>query len=250
MGIETELGRDGCRPRDYRGAGCRRPLALAGAAWNLGMVQRSAGDTDGALGLADNAAALLEPRLEHGPDELRAMYGAIQLHAATTAARAGREGDAWRHWDIADATATARFYQWSWTAYRIPRTGKVMVAGWYGRGCHGGFLDPGGLGVAATLTAGIACWLGSRAVGVSQGTAVTVALAVAAAFVTLGSVWASRASSGVLPRYRTVSCPVNLQCKGGSGPGDGGRDPQEPAAFQNRPELFDAIITDSEIVST
>jgi hypothetical protein len=28
------------------------PVALAGAAWTLGMVQRSAGDTDGALSLA------------------------------------------------------------------------------------------------------------------------------------------------------------------------------------------------------
>src|ERR1700734_2769778 len=55
------------------------PLALAGAAWTLGMVQRSAGDTEGALDLAGNAAALLEPRLEDGPDELRAMYGALQL---------------------------------------------------------------------------------------------------------------------------------------------------------------------------
>jgi transcriptional regulator with XRE-family HTH domain len=71
------------------------PLALAGAAWTLGMVQRSAGDTDGALTLADEAAALLEPRLENGTDELRAMYGA----------RAGWEGDAWRHWDTADAAA-------------------------------------------------------------------------------------------------------------------------------------------------
>ena len=81
------------------------PLALAGAAWTLGMVQRSAGDTEGALTLVSEAAALLEPRLENGTDELRAMFGALQLHAATTAARAGREGDAWRHWDIADAMA-------------------------------------------------------------------------------------------------------------------------------------------------
>jgi transcriptional regulator with XRE-family HTH domain len=35
----------------------------------------------------------------------RGIYGALQLHAATTAARAGREGDAWRHWDQARATA-------------------------------------------------------------------------------------------------------------------------------------------------
>ena len=37
------------------------PAALAGAAWTLGMVQRSAGDTDGALTLARDAAGLLEP---------------------------------------------------------------------------------------------------------------------------------------------------------------------------------------------
>ena len=36
---------------------------------------------------------------------MRALYGALQLHAATTAARGGREGDAWRHWDAASATA-------------------------------------------------------------------------------------------------------------------------------------------------
>ena len=75
------------------------PAALAGAAWTLGMVQRSAGDTDGALMLAREAADLLEPRLEDADDEMRGLYGALQLHAATTAARAGREGDAWRHWD-------------------------------------------------------------------------------------------------------------------------------------------------------
>src|SRR5271165_129513 len=81
------------------------PAALAGAAWMLSMVQRSAGDTDGALTLAAEAAGPLEPRLEDAGDELRGVYGALQLHAAATAARAGREGDAWRHWDAARATA-------------------------------------------------------------------------------------------------------------------------------------------------
>jgi transcriptional regulator with XRE-family HTH domain len=81
------------------------PAALAGAAWTLGMVQRSAGDTDSALTLARDAAGLLETRLEDADDELRALYGALQLHAATTAAKGGREGDAWRHWDAASATA-------------------------------------------------------------------------------------------------------------------------------------------------
>jgi len=81
------------------------PVALAGGAWTLAIVQRSGGDTDAAMTLAVEAAGLLEPRLEDGDDELRAMYGALHLHAATTAARAGHEGDAWRHWDIASATA-------------------------------------------------------------------------------------------------------------------------------------------------
>ena len=94
------------------------PLALAGAAWTLGMVQRSAGDADGAIALAAEAAALLEPRLEDGADELRAMYGALQLHTATTAARAGREGDAWRHWDIAEETARRLGgYHHPWTMF-------------------------------------------------------------------------------------------------------------------------------------
>jgi transcriptional regulator with XRE-family HTH domain len=95
------------------------PLALAGAAWTLGMVQRSAGDTDSALSLAQQATALLEPRLEGGDDELRAMYGALHLHAATTSARAGHEGDAWAHWDEASATADrlSDHYHHPWTMF-------------------------------------------------------------------------------------------------------------------------------------
>jgi transcriptional regulator with XRE-family HTH domain len=78
-----------------------KPAALAGAAWTLGMVQRSTGDTDAALTLAMDAAQLLEPRPEDGAPEIRALAGAMYLHAAATCARAGREGDAWRHWDTA-----------------------------------------------------------------------------------------------------------------------------------------------------
>jgi transcriptional regulator with XRE-family HTH domain len=95
------------------------PLALAGAAWTLGMVQRGAGDTDAALTLAVDAARLLETRLEEGTEELRAMYGALQLHAATTAARDGREGDAWRYWDTARHTAVRLndHYHHRWTMF-------------------------------------------------------------------------------------------------------------------------------------
>jgi transcriptional regulator with XRE-family HTH domain len=95
------------------------PAALAGGAWTLGMVQRTAGDTDSALSLALDAAALLEPHLEDTSDELRAMYGALQLHAATTCARDGHEGDAWRYWDTAKATAErlGSRYHHPWTMF-------------------------------------------------------------------------------------------------------------------------------------
>jgi transcriptional regulator with XRE-family HTH domain len=95
------------------------PGALAGAAWTLGMVQRTAGDTDGALALAAEATALLEPGLEDGDDELRSMYGALRLHAATTCARAGHEGDAWAHWDAARDTAgrLSDHYHHPWTMF-------------------------------------------------------------------------------------------------------------------------------------
>jgi transcriptional regulator with XRE-family HTH domain len=95
------------------------PLALAGAAWTLAIVQRSGGDIEGALELAREASELLEPRLDSGTDELRAMYGALRLHAATTAARAGREGDAWRYWD--EGASVARRlpagYHHPWTQF-------------------------------------------------------------------------------------------------------------------------------------
>lgn len=96
-----------------------QPTALAGAAWTLGMVRRGAGDIEGALTLAQDGIALLGPLLEDGADELRAMAGALHLHAATTCARAGREGDAWRHWDTANITAQRLpdHYHHPWTMF-------------------------------------------------------------------------------------------------------------------------------------
>jgi hypothetical protein len=95
------------------------PEALAGAAWTLGMVQRSAGDTDAALSLATEAAGLLESRLEAGTDDQAGLAGALELHAAATCARAGREGDAWRHWDKAAAIAgrLPSGYHHPWTMF-------------------------------------------------------------------------------------------------------------------------------------
>ena len=39
--------------------------------------------------------------MDDGSDDVPALAGALELHAATTCARAGREGDAWRYWDRA-----------------------------------------------------------------------------------------------------------------------------------------------------
>ncbi|TDD34853.1 XRE family transcriptional regulator [Actinomadura sp. KC06] len=96
-----------------------QPIPLAGAAWTLAIVQRSMGDLDGAVDLVTEASAIIKPRLEDGPIELQAMYGALQLHAATTSARDGREGDALRHLDDAQATAERlpSGYHHPWTQF-------------------------------------------------------------------------------------------------------------------------------------
>jgi transcriptional regulator with XRE-family HTH domain len=96
-----------------------RPVTLAGAAWTLAIVKRSMGDLDGAFELVTEAAELLRPRLEGGSVETQAMYGALHLHAATTCARAGREGDALRHLDEGQRTADRlpAGYHHPWTQF-------------------------------------------------------------------------------------------------------------------------------------
>ncbi|GAA2118747.1 helix-turn-helix domain-containing protein [Actinomadura alba] len=96
-----------------------RPETLAGAAWVLGNVRRAVGDYDGAIELVEDARQVLEPRLEDGPDSVRGIWGALNLHAAITCARAGREGDAWRYWDEGDRTAERLGVRYShpWTAF-------------------------------------------------------------------------------------------------------------------------------------
>lgn len=81
------------------------PLVIAGAAWVLGNVHRSANREEEALLLADQAASLLTPHLESGSDEQRAMWGALRLHGAITAARMSREGDALHRLDQGDEMA-------------------------------------------------------------------------------------------------------------------------------------------------
>lgn len=95
-----------------------QPESLAGAAWVLGNVHRAKGDFDTALTLVTDAAKILRPRLEHGPNSLRAMWGSLHLHAAITCARAGRDGDAWHYWQQANDTANKLgSYLHPWTQF-------------------------------------------------------------------------------------------------------------------------------------
>jgi hypothetical protein len=67
------------------------------------------------------------------------MWGALQLHAAATAARAGREGEAWAHWDRANAVARRlpAGYAHPWTAFGAANTDlhgvSLMVDLWKSR---------------------------------------------------------------------------------------------------------------------
>ncbi|MEU5668444.1 XRE family transcriptional regulator, partial [Streptomyces longwoodensis] len=82
-----------------------QPAAIAAAAWNMGNILRETSYPEEALRVVNEAADLIRPHLENAPDDWRGIYGALQLHAAVTAAREGREGDAWRYWDKGDQVA-------------------------------------------------------------------------------------------------------------------------------------------------
>ena len=93
------------------------PLALAGATWFAAAAHRDSGDWDTAMAITLDTLRAVKPDLPDAPDELLAMWGALQVEASHTAARAGEAGKAWHHLDIADGVAKrlpAGFYQrWS-----------------------------------------------------------------------------------------------------------------------------------------
>ncbi|MBD3546851.1 helix-turn-helix domain-containing protein [Streptomyces sp. JV180] len=82
-----------------------QPAAIAAASWNLGNILRETSYAEEALRVVEEAAALIRPHLDGAPDDWRGIYGALQLHAAVTAAREGQEGDAWRYWEKGDQVA-------------------------------------------------------------------------------------------------------------------------------------------------
>ncbi|MET9529226.1 helix-turn-helix transcriptional regulator [Streptomyces sp. NPDC006649] len=81
------------------------PAAIAAAAWNMGNILRETSYPEEALRVVAEASDLIRPHLDTTPDDWRGVYGALQLHAAVTAARDGRSGDAWRHWGAGDQVA-------------------------------------------------------------------------------------------------------------------------------------------------
>ncbi|HET6359211.1 helix-turn-helix transcriptional regulator [Streptomyces sp.] len=82
-----------------------QPAAIAAAAWNMGNILRETSYPEEALRVVTEAADLIRPHLDEAPADWRGVYGALQLHAAVTAARDGRSGDAWRYWGAGDQVA-------------------------------------------------------------------------------------------------------------------------------------------------
>lgn len=81
------------------------PQAMAAAAWYLNHVFRDEGQQHAArVQLAMDTTTLLSPERDVHD---RALYGLLHLAAALSHAKTGRDGDAWRHWDIADDTVNA-----------------------------------------------------------------------------------------------------------------------------------------------
>jgi transcriptional regulator with XRE-family HTH domain len=81
------------------------PHSIAAAAWTLGNILRETAYPEQALSTVLDAADLLRPHLESAPDDWRGVYGALQLHAAITLAREGKEAEAWAAWDKGDQVA-------------------------------------------------------------------------------------------------------------------------------------------------
>lgn len=102
------------------------PYAIAGGAWAMVQALRDAGRWEEAIVLATDAMRKLEPHLNSAPDDWRGMTGALEAEIAYVYARRGRHGDAWAHWERADAIARqlGPNYRHTQSSFSIP----VMAA--------------------------------------------------------------------------------------------------------------------------
>jgi transcriptional regulator with XRE-family HTH domain len=76
--------------------------ARAMAAWFMVEALRDSGDWDSAMDLNLAAIEDVQRHVDGAGENLLAMLGALHTVAALTAARAGEDGRAWRHWDCAE----------------------------------------------------------------------------------------------------------------------------------------------------
>ena len=85
---------------------------------------------DESLEVVHDAVSILEPRLPDADDEWLGMWGALNLHRALTAARAGRDGDAWAYWDQAHSAARRlpAHYADPWTVFGMANTDLTAIS--------------------------------------------------------------------------------------------------------------------------
>lgn len=79
------------------------PYAVACSTWAMVQALRDSGRWEEATVLAADAMGQLEPHLDTAPDDWRGISGALEAEIAYVHARRGRYGEAWAHFERADA---------------------------------------------------------------------------------------------------------------------------------------------------
>ncbi|NRQ40411.1 helix-turn-helix domain-containing protein [Nonomuraea sp. NN258] len=108
------------------------PLALSCAVWFLAQAHRDTGDYAAAQEINEQGMLAIEPHLDSGGVDLLAMWGALNFELAFTAARGGRVGEAWAHWDeakrISERLPADYFQPWTSFSRVVMRAHAVTVA--------------------------------------------------------------------------------------------------------------------------
>jgi transcriptional regulator with XRE-family HTH domain len=73
------------------------PVALSHAVWFLAQAHRDAGDFDAARDINEQGLTALAPHMDDADANLRALWGALTVEMAYTAARQGQAGEAQLH---------------------------------------------------------------------------------------------------------------------------------------------------------